>query len=536
MIYKEIKLKPIQAYLFIFVSSLLLFSPWQIGIKELFRNESYYAAMISDISNSSFFTIHSSITSISPLFAYIAYILTELGLEVELSIRLIGLLSIFCLSCLAYFATSRSIASRTGGFVAASVVLSSFLIIQKSLHNSIFFAGVLPISLGWFFLFHFGIRKHSWRRAWGFSLFFALLGVLFLGYSALFYFCLPLIFMRRPLTIWKRLHFIHFYIPFTLLIMIIFIWLYLTRNSIKISSFTFNNEHFILNYLSHLIKYPFEIMLRFMPWSLIGWAPFCITFQNMDKRPIISRYLRIIFISLFFYFWFNPYTNSTYYILLITPFAVMCGINYQVVIRKYGCIFLKTIKYIAIGIAFLALASLLYFLLPSEWLSSYELSKGHIFREAYRASSIVKLSLSCIICLFLILYKKHKFKTIWTNITLLSIAFVLIFWAVKIPYESQSVYKRTCAIQIKETIKEYPKLNDYKIIYKKDSLSLYGTSYYSGFQFISISDLEKLPKKRNVIYLTDEIPTTKRKWEKLGEILYKKHKLSIWLGKIEEKK
>ncbi len=537
MIYKENKIKPIYGYFFMTISFLILFSPWQIGSKELYREEGLYAAMVSDIANSSYFTIHGHLTSIQPLFAHIAEILTICGLPIEFAMRSIGLFAIILLSSLAFFATSRSAEDKNTGYIAACITFSSFIILLKSLHGGIFFAGSFFIALGWFLWFRFAIQTKSWRYAWSFSILSAFIAFLFLGYSACFYFFFPLLFMRRPLTIWKRLNSLSFYIPAFILLTILFLWLCFTWNAIGISSNTPTiGDSFLLTYLIHLIKFPFEIILKLMPWSLIGWVPFCVKFQNMDKRPIISRYLRIIFTSLFFWFWLNPFVDSDYYILLITPFSIMVAINYDIVIRKYGHNLFKVIKYLSIIIFVLSFISFIFFITPISFLTyiadnfSENISKGIAFKNEYLISSIIKILLSMIISLYIYFYKKFKDRNIWTHLTLLSMSFILIFWAIKIPYESQVTYKKDCAEEIKALLKE--KANNIKanVIYKKASLNLYGTAYYSGFYFIRIDDLKKLPKEENIIYLTNSAPTSERKWSKLGNVLYKKHKLSLWLG------
>ena len=109
--------------------------------------------------------------------------------------------------------------------------------------------------------------------------------------------------MRRPLTLWNKLKYPGFTIGLFIISFFILIWIIpqITNNiSTDISSGSFLND-LTETYLKDIFVYPFNIIGGFMPWAIIAWPAFCVAYHPLDENPIFSRFLRIIFFSLFFY-------------------------------------------------------------------------------------------------------------------------------------------------------------------------------------------------------------------------------------------
>ena len=393
-----------KAIIFLVIAFFLIFAPLQLGDRELYWSEGDYSAMTMEMDFALPLTIaHGElIPATFPMFPWISALLCRyLGFTMEFSLRIISVLSLAALTILAWDAGRRALNIQAGA-VAAAVMLSSIIIIEKTLDGYPNTLALLFIFMGWLVWFTFGAARGSWNRAWIYSMFCCGLAFYTLGWPCLIYFAFPLLFMRRPLTLWTKLQRPGFFVGLAILFVFIFLWgfsRWSAGTDIPFSSLPIDKGVFE-DYFQHLLTFPFEIILRFLPWSIIAWTPFCVAYHPLDKNPIFSRYLRTIFISLFFLLWISPFTKSRDLIILAPTLAVMTGINYWLLVRRHGHQIHKLLKifsYAAILGGFFIIA---FYLVPVEWWQDFYPSS---FDIAFRYNSknilfgIIQGSI-CVIC------------------------------------------------------------------------------------------------------------------------------------------
>ncbi len=531
-------------FFFLLIAFALIYFPLQLGDRELYWDEGTYAAMATEMNFQSPLTVaHGELIPNSfPLFPYLAAILHRFfGLPMEYALRLISVLSLFGLSLLCWEVGRRALDFQAA-LVASLVMFSSGIIIEKGIDGYPHMLALFFLFSGWLTWFTFGVARGSWNKAWIYSIFFCGLALYTIGWSALFYFFLPLLFMRRPMTVWPKLRKPGFVIAMLVLAAFILMW-GIPRWSVGEDlprplqidpRFTWVQ---LKDYLLHLAVYPFEITLRFLPWSIFAWAPLCVAFFPLDKNPIFSRFLRTIFISLAIIMWVSPWTESRDLIFLAPPLAVLTGINYWLVARRYGHLIhqmLHFFSYAAIAAGILIIA---FYLIPHRWISEfYTFSRDISFNTNiwYFVMGLSQGGLCIVIGLYLrfCVYRNNRGRC-WEHIILITIAFALMFWAIVAPYRAQERDKREYAREVRNAIKKSNHFSGNLMIYQGPRLDgMFGEGYYIGCRIRQIHDLDELPGDLPRAYLiTDEVPVSaNRNWTKLTDNNYRGRKIQVWMG------
>jgi 4-amino-4-deoxy-L-arabinose transferase-like glycosyltransferase len=499
-IYTEKEIKPQLAVLFLVLSFFLLFSVRQIGDRELYWNEGTHAAIAQEISfQQSACTAHGVVSLQEfPLFHLIAGGLVKCGVPVVLALRLISLGSLFILAIVVGVAASRQHGARAG-IVAAAVMLSCNIVLEKSLEGYPDTMMMLLLMCGWLIWFYFGAGGGGWSRAWIFAFFFCGLAFYTAGFKAVAIFIIPLIFMRRPLTIWSKLRRRGFVVGLLIFACFILLWaIPLATSEARVRPF----DLFLspIKYLEHLLLFPFGVVFRLLPWSIFIWAPFCVGLHPLDPHPIFSRFLRTIFFSLFFLLWFSPLATPRDISLLVPPAAILSGIYYWIIIRRYGGhIFnlLYPFNWCVIGCGCVVLG--LYLLPPEWWRQLFSLSRGVGFRELpdYFWSGIIRGGLICLAGIFLIGIRRGGLP-MWLHINILACVGMMFFWSTIHPYKAQNSNQRELGAKIKKVLTDKPNSD---IIYKYKITGLYGAMHYAGANVKKIYSLDELPGDTKYVYL-----------------------------------
>ncbi|MBU8901999.1 MAG: glycosyltransferase family 39 protein [Victivallales bacterium] len=519
-LYKEKKINTVILILLLLTVFFAIFSPWRLAERELYWDEDYYAVQTLELKHTPSITFaHGEFTYDSnPLFPLIVSTLqSTFSLPVEFVLRLVSLLALAMIACLVWV-SAKNAGGVQAAVVATSVMISSNIVIEKTIDGYPDTLTLLFLMLGWLLWFYFGVGRGKWNLAWILGFFFCGLAFYTQGFIAVLCFILPLVFMRRPMTIWPKLKKPGFAVGLFILLLFVLLWWLphlIFAPEIEIRPLVFDGED-ILSYLQHLALFPIAVVIRFLPWSVLAWVPFCVAFMPLDKSPIFSRFLRIWFFALFFALWFIPNFESRYMLLLVPPVAILIGINYGIFIQRYGRYFPKFYSYFG-WLSFLCAGLVMgFYFAPEEWVVSVaSFSRGIEFRNlaSNQVNAYVGSGLMVVIGITLLLYRKTP---IWMVILFFGFVPSLFLWSIVIPYKAQAHGKQNLGKQLREILqKENIPANE--IIYKSAIKDLYGECYYMGYQVKKIYTLKELPENKEVIYLisTDYPQVPSREWTNL---------------------
>ena len=546
MIYEEPAPKWFRSVLLLAVAFMLFYPLWQIGDRELYWSESSYAAMAMETSYlAPSGQAHGEIIPQAfPMLPWLAAILHNgVGLPMELSLRLPSVAALFLLAFLVLM-TGRHAAGVGAGVVAAAILISSNIILEKSVDGYPDMLGVLFLFSGWMFWFRIGVVRGDWNLAWPVSLFCCGLAFYTIGWVGVLFFFVPLMFLRRPLTLWPKLRRPGFYLGLGIILFFICLWALprITAGHMPFRSFPLRTSH-VGGYLEHLFFFPFDVIGRFMPWMFFMWAPFCVALQPLDKNPIFSRFLRIIVISLFVLMWLSPFTEPRDIILLAAPLAVLTGCYYPLVVRRHGHIFLKLLKYFVYASIPAGIFLILFYLAPTElWQGWVSLGRGSGFHETpkYVAAGMTYGIIIVAVGMVLLFAPRHTVP-IWSMTLMLVGVFVLFFWAIPHPYKAQENQKREMAAEMHKAISRFGGMPG--CIYKgPQDIGFYGECFYLGGKFKRINDLKELPKEDDVVFLLSNEPpldpARARSWVNIlaDSKRFKSEKIYLWRGTKADKK
>ncbi|HOG51690.1 MAG TPA: hypothetical protein PKY10_13950, partial [Lentisphaeria bacterium] len=98
------------------------------------------------------------------------------------------------------------------------------------------------------------------------------------------------------------------------------------------------------SYFSRLLHFPWKCLLYLCPWAVFIWAPFCLALHQFEQNSTACRYLRTIIFSHALLFWLLPRTSPLNLLPVFGALAVLIGIHFEIVIRRYQHIFIRVIK------------------------------------------------------------------------------------------------------------------------------------------------------------------------------------------------
>jgi len=542
MIYEESSPKWFRSTLLIMAAFVLMYPLWQVGDRELYWSESSFAAMASEIDWEHLtMKAHGELIPLSfPLYPWMAATLQQFGISIELALRGISIGALAIITIMVG-ETGRRAANLQAGVVAAAMMLSSNIVMEKALDGYPTMLCAALLMTAWLTWFWFGAVGGHWNRAWMYSMFFCGLSFYAVGWQGIVAYFIPLIFMRRPLSFWPKLQRAGFYNGVAILVFFILLWGIPRWASGEVfRSLPLGRGEFE-GYWEHLLNYPFDVVVRFLPWSFIAWAPFCVALQPLEQNPIFTRFLRTIVISLFVAQWISPYTEARDIVLLAPPLALLTGMNYWIVVRRYGCQ-IKTIQpYFALAALVMGAGIIVFYATPVSWWSGLvHLSRGCEFHDLskYLLLGVVNGILIVLAALTLLLAPREKVP-IWAAILVITAAVGMTFWSLPHPYRAQEASKRTLGKELRQAIESTSIQPD--IVFKDNRIGfLYGECYYMGYAVRTIKKIGELPQdKKDVFLLSNEFPLDpSRIWTNLlpDRKKYQRDKIYLWHGVINPKK
>ncbi len=326
------------AYLLIVFAILTIPNSW---LHELNENEARFSIIAQEILSSGDFFVtqfQGAPTSTPPMISWFMAILWKVLPVNEFSVRLTGILSLGALALLCGYIALKSAGPEASAATVAATISSYIALNQGTLgEEDMMFA--LFINLAWFVWYLASREKRIWLYAWFFAHFFVFLALLTGGIKAIFFFYFPLLFLRRPLNIWRRLRQSDHITSLMIFILFLLIWIFMApyqKDGVLTFIREFEHQEATSNYFLKLIAFPIKSFLYYLPWLFLAWPAYCMAFIPLEKDVILGQFLRTITISLFYCLWIVPDIKPIALTPLIGPLSIQLGLSYKLLVRRYG--------------------------------------------------------------------------------------------------------------------------------------------------------------------------------------------------------
>ena len=530
------------AVLILAIAFLLIYPLWDIGLRDLFWDEGEYAAIVTELhSFPPDGRAHGVLTfSFMPLYPLLVKGLTMLGLGMEFSLRLISVVSLAGLTVMVGIVGTR-MAGVQAGAAAAAVMFTTVLTGEKAVEGYPQLLTVLLIFSGWLCWFFLGQFGGAWKLGWLTNGLFAGLAFYSGGWTALLYFLLPMMFLKRPFTPWRRLNNPGF--PAGMLIILAFILLWLIPRWVpgQSTGTFFGGGMSLPDYFVKCFYDLTDLAFRFLPWTFFLYAPFCAALIAIDKNPLFSKYLRTLFVVSAVILLLNPFSKARDYLYLLPTFALLTGLNYEIVVRRHGNVLCKILRWTAIAAFLACTGALLFDMLPGETLRRLTFLNEEYLKTRSNAPDTVNLckaagGMVLAAAAYILAFRK---KNVWLIIVLAFTSGMMFFWAVINPYRASQRSRSELGMTLRQALgKSYrPDMT----VYKDSSISgLYPECYYLGtrIQTIPLSGTKSLEEQEVHLLSASSIqpPDTTRTWQKTLDVIYKGQNLYMRKGILNDRK
>lgn len=537
---REKIIPPLIGLLILVAAFLLIYQPWRLCELEFFRMEGFYAAQTLEMDASMpLATAHGvAIRNAFPLYPLVGSILySTFGWPLEFTLRFLSIAMVLLCSVLIYV-TVRNSRSHVAAQAATAMFIATNLMMEKSpeaLPYSMVMLGLLGAHLSFFY---FSIRRSNYNLGWLTSLGIMALTFYAGGFITLLYFAFPFLFMRRPLGVWNKFNKVGLLGGVLLVAGMIALWgmpYAVFSNMMPLHSWRFDSGGF-LDYIANFVEFPFYVTVRFLPWVLIAWAPFCVNLQMLDETPIFGRYLRTLVIANFFLIWFLPDTESYDLFILAGPLAILTGMHYEAAVRRYSVPMKFFMKMCAVFMVCIGGAIVVFLFTPSSWLEKFiSASLTLDFRGSivYTIAALTAAMLISGMGVYTLL--KYREQPVWLTLLLTSAAIGIFYWTVQIPYRAQDKSRTAMGMVLNRALVDNgANVNRDLIIYKNNIQDLYTECLQINASISKIDSLDELPQSSRTVYLLStgfpEAPDWN--WSNLlpPDLIYMRHRLCLWKG------
>ena len=532
----------IPGLLILLAAFLVLYEPWFLGLKDFFRQEGFYVALAQEMDPPLLLcSAHgAAVTNAFPFFPLLGHIIIRAtGMDTLFALRLVSVMMTFLTGMLILFSVWRA-RNFTAAAMAAAMFWGSNIVIEKSMNaypTTCAVFGLLSAQLLWLYV---GQKGGKWNLAWMLSLTVLTLTFLAGGVIVLVLFFFPMIFLRRPLTLWGKLSKPGMLIGLAVLIGAILTWLL----PYKFFADQMLIQHWqpdwqLTRYLLHLVEFPRDFIVRFLPWALFAWAPFCVAFQAQDPTPIFSKYLRTLTAATFCLLWFLPDSGSHDLLFFAAPLSMLCGMYYEPAVTRYA----PRLRRVATGggaaFIFCAAMALLFFCgLPETAIrmvvdlhESIEFRNGFLYRIT-ALTAVIGMLAGAGYLMF-----GDRQKPLWLDLLLIVLAGGIFYHLAMFPYRIQEQETRRMAIELASTLARVrSSAARQTTVYKFNISDLYGECSRLNANVRKIASLDELPANEEVVYLlSTEFPQQPdRNWTNLlpPDRTYRGRRICLWLGEL----
>ena len=514
----------------------VLFVPCFLEMQELFSDEGFYLAAVREMEQyPPLMRVQGDIGYGGfPFYPLLVRGLVNLGVPMIIALRLIPCICLFVIAGIV-FLTAWKAKDLTAGIVGVSVVMINLLSIEKFSNGSPVLLGTLGVFSAWMVWYALGIWRGNWKLVW--ILTFLISGLTFytMGFNGLLLIIMPMLFHRRPLTVWTKPRGQAFFIGLAILVVFILFWglprwILIEDPAWERTTITLptTGEYFL-----HLLTFPFDAAMRFLPWPLFVWAPFCPALVTLDENPLLSRYLKTLFLGTFVLLWFSPLTQSQDIFFLIPPLAVLVALNYWIVVRRYGWRLLKLFNVLAIVLLLLCAAALVYLVLPRETLPSIITDVFRNMRHSpYWNLSVAGAAAGCVFALAAT-FMSLSGARVWLVIVILAGAVILPYRTVILPYQNIERNKEIAGNTFRRAV--YPgEVPD--VVYKMyNVLPYYSEMHYFDIKLKTIESAKELPENTSIVYVFSRVVPSapERTWERVSYMYYRNNTIELWRGKLK---
>lgn len=533
-------ISPWWGLILLFAAFLALYEPWFLGLNDYYRQEGLFASFAREMSwLYPVCTAHgTAMSGYFPLFPWLGKLLTAVtGLETVFALRLVSVFMTFATGILILFSVWRS-RNFTAAAMAAAMFWGSNIVIEKSMDampTTTVMLGLLSSQLCWIYV---GQKRGSWSWAWGWSLLILALTFLAGGFPAILLFFIPMIFLRRPLTLWPKLTKPGMLAGLGILTAAILLWylpMHLHSAAIPVQHWQPNWR--LDKYVAHLLEFPVDFAVRFLPWNIFVWAPFCVALQAQDTTPIFSKFLRTIVLTTFFILWFVPGGKTEDLLLLAAPLSMLCGMYYEAAVTRYA----PRLRWIVshgggLFVFVAAMAILLFCVLPESSLHLIsDLEYPVTFRESlvYRGTGLFAGILLLILAGFIAWGPRRQ--PLWSSLLWITLVCGIFFYLVMFPYRIQDQETRQMARELAGTLDRDRRDSAVPAtVYKFNISDLYGECLLLDARIRKISSLDELPFNENTVYVlgTAFPQQPDRDWTNLlpADRTYRNQRICLWKG------
>lgn len=345
-----------------------------------------------------------------PMYPWLVVICSGFQAPTVFSLRLPSVLAIWGLALLCGL-IARRMQSAFAGWISAAVVLTSVASFTAGIRAQSEFVMSFFLCAAWYLWFHFGFEQKRWGLAWGAAHFLVFLAILSVGGKALFWFYVPMVFMRRPLTSLRRMQMPPHLLSSLILALVICVWLFITPDqpflSWSVESGFVPRSH-SENYLTHLVLFPWKGMLYLGAWSLLIWSPFCIALRQFERNQPACLLFRTIVWSIVIVLWLFPGTKALQLLPVLGPVAILIGVHFEIVLRRYQHILNRIMRVVAWSICIIGSLALIAWLTIATGIVEIEVKLSPYRWVGHCAGMCLFLTLTIYAVWFVVLRKASK--------------------------------------------------------------------------------------------------------------------------------
>ena len=527
---------------FLFFIWLFSYPVWHIGEREMFWSEGNYAtAAIEQTGFPPLMRTHGVINPrIYPLYPLFVKAVSHCGLSMESSLRTVSLLAFAATAVLVFIA-----GLRTGGLQSAAagttIMLTTLLTGEKAVEGYPQSLTMLILFGGWLAWFELTLGRAHWNLAWLCAGLFGALAFYSAGPTGLIYFILPLLAQQRPLNVWNKLRYSGLVLGIALIVFAVILWRIPFWNQADPSPVLEDFSWHFSGFLKNLVMFPADALVRFFPWSLMIWAPFCAALIPLDPNPLYGKYTRHLFTVLFVLIWLNPATRSRDFLYLAPLVSVMLGSCYWIVVRRYGQRFLTLFHVLAWCLLLCAAAAAVYMLVPGDMLAKFltfrhDLAYRHV--PSVFIATMLEILFASILAAVSIFGIRRK-APVWMVYALVFCSAMTLFWSIINRYRACDKSQSALGKEFRAALetKEHFSGRHLPVIYKDSSISgLYPECCYMGVRVVT-ADLTKefAPDQENVYVISTGVPTVfERNWTRIHDKIYKDKRLYLYKGVLRK--
>ena len=402
---------------------------------ELTNRESTLSHITRHISEQGFFenSMLGEQTQRSPFFAWLSLLFSG-GQINHFSLRLVSVISLIGIGLISFFSAKR-FGGIKSSWPALVFSMTSVAAVNMSTRAEEGLLTAFFMSCAWLSWYSISRKSKRWFKAWFWGVFFTSLAASVNGPHMYLFFYLPTLFMNRPTDVRKRLVMLPHLsaVSFNVLIIIAVQYIFTNFASSRDLAFTYFSTDvtppqrpdfpFDEGYFKASIKFAFNSLSYYLPWTFIAWTGFCEAYRLIEKTseagPEIFRFMRRITCVIFFAFMFYPETNAYSLLPLIYPLSVMAALHYPIYARRYGKFINKVVQALIICnfICLAVIATMIYPLLNQE---------NTDYQNLHLNTALI-LIISGIVISILSFFKMFKRQALWYKI---AFALILIYFSV----------------------------------------------------------------------------------------------------------